>query len=222
MKKVLVVAAHTDDEALGCGGTIAKHVASGDEVSAIFMTNGIGSRGENAEESSRRSLRAQNASNILGYRILECFEYPDNQMDSVPLLEVVKSIEYWVNDFRPNTIYTHHPFDLNVDHRIVHDAVLTACRPQPASFVEEVFTFEVLSSTEWQNPLHANFAPNVFVDIGLHLQTKLLALEAYESEMRDYPHSRSLQHIRSLAAHRGNSVGVEYAESFMQVRRIIK
>lgn len=221
MTKVLIVAAHTDDEALGCGGTIAKHVANGDEVAALFLTNGIGSRDTGDDEANARFGCALQASEILGYKLLHNFDFPDNQMDGLPLLKITQAIEPFIAEFAPQRVYTHHIGDLNVDHRVVHNAVMTACRPQPGSSVKEILTFEVMSSTEWQSPLKDSFLPSVYVDISEQIDKKMMALEAYRIEMRDYPHSRSVEHLKQLAAHRGNCIGRNYAEAFMQVRRII-
>ena len=141
-------------------------------------------------------------------------------MDSVPMLGVVQALEPIVRKIQPERVYTHHHGDLNVDHRVTHQAVLTACRPLPGSSVREILAFEVISSTEWATPGLAPFIPHALVDISAYLPKKLEALAAYELEMRPAPHSRSVEHIEALARHRGNSVGVEAAEGFEVVRMI--
>ena len=136
-------------------------------------------------------------------------------MDSVDLLEVVKPIEDALARHRPALVFTHHRGDLNIDHRVLHDAVVTACRPVPGSSVEELLFFEVASSTEWRPAASAPvFAPAVFYDIGAHLQTKLDALAAYASEMRPFPHARSSTALEALAKWRGASAGFAAAEAF--------
>lgn len=216
---VLVVAAHTDDEVLGCGGTIAKHVAQGDEVYAVFLADGVTSRpGSRAEELDERNAAAAKAHRVLGIKNSYMLGFPDNRMDSVSLLDIVQKLESILDEVHPQVVYTHHSGDLNVDHRITHQAVLTACRPVPDASVKEIYAFEVLSATEWNSPGVAPFIPNVFVNISDHLETKMQALAAYELEMRDEPHSRSLINVRRLAEFRGNCVGVGAAEGFALVR----
>lgn len=221
-KTVLVVAAHTDDEALGCGGTIAKHVAQGDAVYAVFLADGVTSRpGSTLEELEARNAAAARAHSILGIKQSFMLGFPDNRMDSVPLLDIVQKLESVLNDVKPQVIYTHHHGDLNIDHRITHLAVMTACRPVPSASVKEIYTFEVLSATEWNTPGSAPFIPNVFVDISGYLDTKMQAIDAYALEMREAPHSRSIVHVIKLAEHRGNSVGITAAESFSLIRILI-
>ena len=220
-KTVLVVAAHTDDEALGCGGTIARHVAQGDIVYAVFLADGVTSRlGANAEELEQRNAAAAEAHRILGIEKSYMLGFPDNRMDSVSLLDIVQKLEGVLNEIKPQVIYTHHVGDLNVDHRVTHQAVLTACRPVPGSSIKEIYAFEVLSATEWSTPGIAPFIPNVFVDISGHLEIKLKALASYELEMRDEPHSRSIANSRRLAELRGNSCGINAAEAFSLVRKL--
>jgi LmbE family N-acetylglucosaminyl deacetylase len=218
---VLVVAAHTDDEALGCGGTIARHVAEGDTVYAVFMADGVTSReGTVQEDLIGRNTAAENARAILGIKENIYLCLPDNRMDSVPLIEVVQKLEPIIDKLQPNIVYTHHHGDLNVDHRITHQAVMTACRPQPGFSVREIYTFEIMSSTEWGTSNKDPFIPNYIVDIGNFISVKMRALEAYELEMRPQPHSRSIKHINILAKHRGYCVGVSVAEAFISVRVI--
>ena len=208
--KVLVVASHPDDEVLGCGGTIAKHVANGDEVSVLIMTQG--------REGGEIPDAAEAANSILGATFLWLDDYPDNKMDTIPLLDVVKSVEYFIDNLKPDIVYTHHAGDLNIDHRITHQAVMTACRPLPGCSVKTILCFEVPSSTEWGQ----GFEPNWFVDITEFefLGKKYDALDAYGSEMRDFPHPRSHRAVLNLGRLRGATVGVEMAEAFMVARRI--
>ena len=218
-KNILVVAAHADDEVLSCGGTIARHTAEGDHVHVVFMADGVGSRGEDLSTQIKiRNCARDKAMKILGAEKFYSLNFPDNRMDSLPLLDIVQTLEPIVEQVQPTRIYTHHHGDLNVDHRITHQAVMTACRPVPGSSVREILTFEVLSSTEWATPRVAPFVPNVFVDISDYLPKKLEALAAYEMEIHSTPHSRSVAHVEALARHRGNCAGVEGAEAFEVVR----
>ena len=211
--KVLVVVAHPDDETLGCGGTIAKHTLSGDEVYCLILMEQLTSRGI-TEEQKDNSIRA---AKVLGIKELFFDKFPDQQFDSVPFLNIVKSIEKVKEEVNPNTIYTHYEYDLNLDHRITFQACLTAFRPLPSVLVKEVYSFEIPSSTEWGSK---TFTPNVFVDISETLDKKIEALKCYESELRKYPHPRSIEAIRVLAKYRGYQSGLEMAETFQLVRWI--
>ena len=222
--KVLVIVAHTDDETIGLGGTIARHFNEGAEVYALSMTNGVGSRElTNQVDVEIRSEAAFEASKVLGFKWLDAFDYPDNQLDSVPLLEIVKSLEIIKKTINPSLIYTHSSADLNIDHRILNQAVLTAFRPQPNEIWSEIRTFEVPSSTDYgYGSVTNSFEPNLFIDISDFWQLKLNALENYNSEIREYPHSRSYKGIENLSKYRGNQVGLKYAEAFEIIRRIIR
>ena len=218
---VLVVAAHPDDEALGCGATIARHVANGDSVSVAFMTDGVGARrGVGPDAGSRRGA-CDRALSALGVTRSWHYEFPDNQMDTVPLLEIIEAIEMVARDYLPDRIYTHHANDLNIDHRLTHQAVLTAFRPTPQASVEAIMTFETPSSTEWSAQTGAtSFQPDHFIDITLFLDAKLSALAAYDEEMRPFPHPRSPEAIRALAQWRGAAAGLQAAEAFKTIRWI--
>ena len=224
-RSISVIAAHADDEALGCGGTIARWSAEGCAVHVLILADGVSAR-HNAgtsveEEAKERRAAADLASAALGCASLTMLSLPDNRMDSLDLLDVVKLIEAHIREYQPSTILTHHQGDVNIDHRIIHDAVVTACRPQPAFPVKELLFFEVASSTEWRPAAPGSvFAPNYYVDISTTLPRKRQALEAYRYEMRDFPHPRSIEAIEALARWRGASVGVEAAEAFLLGRKI--
>ncbi len=225
---ILVVAAHPDDEILGCGGTIAWHAARGDLVHILILGEGATSRDANRKVETRQpELDALNqtaikSSKILGAQSIHFASLPDNRMDSIPLLDIVKIVENYVSQFKPQTLYTHHFGDLNLDHRLTQQAVITACRPQPHSCVKELFFFETPSSTEWQCTGSSTvFQPHYFVDISKTWNLKLEALRIYQAEMREWPHSRSIEAIESLAKWRGASIGVNAAEGF-SVGRIIR
>ena len=217
---ILVIVAHPDDEVLGCGGAIAKHAENGDMVHVVFMTNGVGSRNAKLEEIELRKRATQDSADILGVSSIQQFDFPDNKMDTIALLDVVQAIEELIDKLQPEIIYTHHIGDLNIDHQITHKAVMTACRPQPGFCVKEIYAFEVLSSTEWNTPGVAVFSPNVFIDITDCIDIKKQVLEVYSEEMRQPPHTRSIDNALRLNALRGNSIGVDYAEAFELVRSI--
>jgi LmbE family N-acetylglucosaminyl deacetylase len=221
---VLVVAAHPDDEVLGCGGTIARAVADGSVVHIMFLTDGVGARdiadGSTAETIARQKA-ACDAAALLGAQAPRFGELPDNCLDSVPLLDIVKRIEAVAAVTKPVTVLTHHGGDLNIDHQIAHRAVVTACRPLPSSSVRLICGFEIVSSTEWASPaIGAPFRPALHVDISEHLEAKMRALEFYGDEMHPFPHARSAENVTGLARMRGASVGLMAAEAFDVVRAI--
>lgn len=220
-KIVLIVAAHPDDEVLGCGGTIAKHIDQGDKVHTVFMTDGTSARTNATQDSAKKRIETcDHVKSFFGITSTHFLEFSDNQMDNIPLLEIIKKLEKVFNKIKPSIIYTHHHDDLNIDHRKTHEAVMTVARPIPQSIISEIYGFEVLSSTEWSTPQKGVFAPNFFVDITKQFNTKIKALKMYNDEMRPAPHSRSINHAEVLAKHRGYSVGLEMAEAF-EVYRII-
>jgi LmbE family N-acetylglucosaminyl deacetylase len=224
---VVVIAAHPDDEVLGCGGTIARLAQEGSLVHVLLMADGESSRmglvtgTSDIERLAERNSAAVRACEILGCASVQQLALPDNRMDSLVLLDVVKQIEVFINTYRPTTVFTHHSGDVNIDHRVVHEAVIAACRPQPMFSVRELLFFEVPSSTEWRPPGSANmFNANWFVDISQTLQLKLQALQAYQDELRPFPHPRSIKAVEALAQWRGATVGVDAAEGFVLGRKL--
>ena len=217
----MIIAAHSDDETLGCGGTIAALTAEGWNVHAVFLTDGVGARATSPNNNSydQRRSAAHAAAKTLGIRSVTQLDFPDNQLDTVPILEVIQALEPVIADLEPQTIYTHIAEDLNIDHRICHQAVLTACRPQPGQSVCSIYGFEIPSSTEWAFSA-SGIHPNFFVDISKHLQIKLAALKNYETELRAFPHPRSIEGVTALAKWRGATVGLEAAEAFSVIRQI--
>ena len=221
--KVLIIAAHSDDETLGIGGTIAKHHQNGDEIYAISMTDGVGARTDKSDLVIERKNASIKASRILGFKWINSFSFPDNSMDIVPRIEVIKKIEEVKKEINPYIVYTHNSSDLNIDHRIVSEATLTAFRPQPGENWLEIRTFEVPSATDFgHKSITGTFTPNLFVDISNTIDLKIDALKKYSSEMRLKPHTRSFEGVINLAKYRGNQVGLNYAESFEIIRKIIR
>jgi LmbE family N-acetylglucosaminyl deacetylase len=224
--RVLVVAAHPDDEILGCGGTMARLAREGHEVRAAILAEGMSSRYTHREDADPEQLQhlhaqAQQAAGKVGARESVLCKLPDNRLDTVPLLEVVKLVEELVARFRPEVIYTHHPGDLNVDHGVVHRAVLTATRPVAGQRVSEIYAFEVPSSTEWAfQRLEPSFRPSVFVDITETLETKIEAMACYDTETRKFPHPRSPEALRAIATRWGSVVGLPAVEAFELIRSV--
>jgi LmbE family N-acetylglucosaminyl deacetylase len=225
---VLVVAAHPDDELLGCGGTVARLAREGHLVYIAILGEGITSRHKQKEKGHAIGLKNLHASSrrvakLLGAKQLSLHGLPDNRFDSLPLLDVIKVVEELIERWNPTAIYTHHGGDLNVDHQVVNRAVLTATRPMEGSGVCELCTFEIASSTEWAfQQLSPAFKPNVFVDISETLPLKLESMRQYESEVRCFPHPRSTQALTAIAQRWGSVVGCKAAEAFELVRLIRK
>ena len=234
---VLIIAAHPDDEVLGMGGTIAKHTSQHDNVSIVYLVTGITARREisvsgdqiknlpkKIQEYWRQQIEklrqnAKESARLLKVKNVKFFDFPDNEMDRVDLLDVIKVIEKEIKNVRPDRIYTNHYGDLNIDHKVVFNATLSACSPYNFP-VKEILSFEVLSSTEWNYPY--NFNPNHFVDIESHLEKKINAMKLFVNEIRKFPHPRSSENIKSVARRWGSVSGFKAAEAFELIRRINK
>lgn len=225
-RAILVVAAHPDDEVLGCGGVIARLAAAGDHVHIAILGEGITSRYNNREQADPAEIRALHArsraaANLLGAREVHAFQLPDNRFDSLPLLEIVKPLEDLIARLRPRIVFTQHGGDLNIDHVQTFRAVLTATRPLESSPVKAVLAYEVASSTEWAFERFAPpFRPNVFVDIANTIDQKIAAMQTYDSEARPFPHPRAPQALRARATHWGSVAGLSAAEAFELIRSV--
>lgn len=221
---VLIVAAHPDDEVLGVGGTLAKHVLNGDSVSIVIVGEGATSRHRGQSRSAPDEVKALREFSVLAAQTLGAnpptfLGMPDNRLDSVDRLDLIQSIEAEFRKAKPQVVYTHHWSDINIDHRIVHEAVITAARPLPGNGVSAIFCFETVSSTEWGGN---QFRPQRFVDIAGTLESKMKALHCYSTEMRQFPHPRSYEAVEAWARVRGASSGLAAAEAFEIVRDVWK
>lgn len=222
--KILVIVAHPDDEVLGMGGTIFKHSKRGNNVHVVYLATGIKSRRKYKEKKSSnvekeiKSLRndSKNSCKLLGVKSSRFYDFPDNEMDSIPLLEIIKTVEKEIDRIKPQRIYTNHYGDLNVDHRITFQACLTACRP--LTKVPDLLSFDVISSTEWNFPY--NYNPNYFIDITNQLNRKVAAMKKYKNELRKFPHPRSIEAIETTAKKWGTVCGRKAAEAFEVIRII--
>jgi LmbE family N-acetylglucosaminyl deacetylase len=221
MTRILVIAAHPDDELLGLGGTVARHAAAGDDVCTLIVSEGASSRyGFGAVEDLRTAARA--AAAVLGTRDLRFLGMKDQYLDELPIIEVTRPIELLVRELRPDIVYTHHWGDLNRDHRVVSEAVMVACRPVGDDYPHRLLCFETPSSSEWSSTdLSLAFVPNYFVDISATVDKKLQSMSCYPSELRPHPHPRALDSLRTRAAYWGQIVGKAYAEPFVLVREVI-
>ncbi|SHH67244.1 PIG-L deacetylase family protein [Desulfosporosinus lacus] len=226
MNKILVIAAHPDDEILGLAGTVKKYINSGYKAYCSILGEGMTSRTPHREDTPKGlidSLQNQTlqAAKIIGFERVYFSDFPDNRFDSVGLLDIIKEVDKYVQLIKPDIIYTHHYGDLNIDHRKTFEAVITACRPVREYCVKEIYCFETLSSTEWNFQYGDNtFKPNVFVNIEDTLQAKLDAMECYQTELGEYPHPRSLKALEVIAAKWGTVVGRNYAEAFELIRKV--
>jgi LmbE family N-acetylglucosaminyl deacetylase len=224
---VLIVAAHPDDEILGCGGTMSRLVQEGHNIHVAILGEGITSRSDvlpKTEEAHRINALQQccrKACGLLGVNAPLFFNYPDNRFDTVPLLDIVKIVEELIEKYKPDTVFTHHAGDLNIDHVILNRAVLTATRPMKGASVKDIYCFEIPSSTDWNfHHFSPPFRANLFYDIHEFLKVKIEALKIYESEFRSFPHPRSEKAITAIATRWGSHVGMEAAEAFEIVRVI--
>lgn len=226
MNKILVVAAHPDDEILGLAGTIKKCINNGNTAYCVILGEGMTSRTNNREDTPKNLIDAlQNqtfqAAKIIGFDKVFFSNFPDNRFDSVDLLDIIKEVDKYFQQIKPDIIYTHHYGDLNIDHRKTFEAVITACRPVGEYCVKEIYCFETPSSTEWNFQYgDKTFKPNVFVDIEDTIQAKLDAMACYKTELGEYPHPRSLKALEIIAAKWGTVVGRKYAEAFELIRKV--
>ena len=223
-KKILIIAAHPDDEVLGCFGTVAKMVKEGDEAYTLILGEGKTSRDEQRSiENKKAELNILNqeiekANSVINIKKTFIENFPDNRFDSVDLLDIVKAILKVKEEIKPDIIFTHYENDLNIDHQITYQAVVTATRPMEDESVKEIYSFKVLSSTEWNYPL--SFSPDLFFDISETIKLKKEAMKQYNSELCQFPHPRSIEGIELNAKYHGMRVGKAYVEAFKTVRVI--
>ncbi len=214
-KRILVLAAHPDDETLGCGATIAKLSQIGHDVELVTFTNGESAR-DNSDNLNRND-QLETVCKILGIKNFSFGNFPDNKMDTIPLLEICKFLETKIKS-SPDIIFTHHPDCLNIDHSIVYRSTITVFRPQTKNEIE-INSFHIPSSTEW-NPL-GNFKANLYFDVEGYVDKKIQALKCYDKEMRKYPHPRSYDSVMNNLKTNGNEVGLNYCEKFQLIRKVL-
>ncbi len=225
-RTVLCVAAHPDDEVLGCGATIARRSLAGDSLYIAILGEGITARSDSRDHADQNAIErlretAALVGAFLGAKSVVQLTLPDNRFDTVARLDIVKIVERLIDQVEPDVIYTHHVGDLNVDHRLTAEAVLTATRPTAGLRVRELYAWETPSSTEWSfQQIEPRFQPNVFTEIASTLNRKIKAMEMYEREVRPFPHPRSPQALRAIAERWGTVSGCMAAEAFQLIRRV--
>lgn len=216
-RHVLAIAAHPDDEVLGCGGTLARHAECGDQVSVIIACEGESLRyGAGAVNQCEH---IQEAAKTLGVFRAYPLGFPDQKLDTINLVELITPLEKVIREVEPEVVYCQFGGDANRDHHLLFQAALIATRPI-AEYPATMYAFETASSTEWSFP--RAFVPDTWVDISSTLERKLQAMACYKSELREYPHPRSLESLRHRAAYWGNQVCVPAAEVFATVRRVVR
>lgn len=209
--KVLIIASHIDDEVLGCGGTIKKHVDLGDEVYVVFIST-MHSKRFKEEIITLRKSHAQKAAEFLGIKEVFFADHPLIMLDTVPQLDIVTSLEKVIFHVHPEILYCHYEADINADHRCVYYASSVWCRPSKTPFIKQILLYEIFGST-------INFNPNYYVDISNYIEDKLAALSVYKTEIG--VQTRTLDTSRLVARYRGAEINAEYAEAFYLYRSII-
>jgi len=223
-KKILIVCAHPDDEVLGCFGTVAKLIKEGCEAYTLILGEGKTSRDEKRDVEDKKeeievlNTEIQKANDIIGIKKVYVESFADNRFDSHDLLDIVKVVSKVKEEIQPDIIFTHFENDLNIDHQLTYKAVITATRPMADECVKEIYSFEILSSTEWNYPI--SFSPDTYFDISDTLDLKVDAMKAYTSELCEFPHPRSLEGIKLNASYQGMRVGKKYVEAFKTIRNI--
>ncbi|MBJ56724.1 MAG: GlcNAc-PI de-N-acetylase [Rickettsiales bacterium] len=222
-KNILCIVAHPDDEALGPGGALIKHSLNGDSVNIIILSEGEVSKSKKNKKNPNRRKNAETWSKLAGINSLDLFDFPDQQLDKIPQLDLVRKIEKSVENIKPSIVYIHYPNDINKDHQIAAAAALAAIRPISYHGIRpEIRSFETPSSTEQGPNIEPfNFKPNLYISIEEVWKKKVNALEAYSKELKKFPHPRSVKYLEALSIKRGTEVGLKKAEAFYLIRKIL-
>ncbi|MGB3947107.1 MAG: PIG-L family deacetylase [Bacteroidia bacterium] len=221
--KIVVIAAHPDDEILGCGGTLLKHKKNGDEIHWIITTSVFEEHGFTKERVQSRDSEIEKVKNLMGFSMVHKLDYPTMTLDSSSTNKMIPKISALFIEIKPEIIYVMNRSDAHSDHRISFDAVIACTKSFRSPFIKKILMYECISETEFAPALpEKSFIPNYFVDISKYLNEKLEIMKVYESEINEHPFPRSLRNIEALATYRGASVGVEYAEAFQLIKYIDK
>jgi LmbE family N-acetylglucosaminyl deacetylase len=221
VSSVLIVAPHPDDEVLGCGGVIGRHVASGDDVYVVIVSKGVADEfSPDLVEQARQE--ATMANKVLGTKRVFLLDFPAPRLDAVPTSSLAAALKNVVVNVQATTVYLPHHGDIHGDHKAVYWATLVATRPNGDFFPARLLCYETLSETEWGAPIPSDvFAPTVFVDVSQYLGVKLEAMKCYRSQLAPSPKARSLASIEALARVRGSTIGVTAAEAFSLIREVL-
>lgn len=222
--KILVIAAHPDDEIYGLGGTIAKYCEEGHEVYTLIVTEGCTSQYPgNSTIIEQKKEEAKQSNSILGVKEVIFADMPDMKLDTVNHVELNKVIETVIKEINPDIVYTHHKGDANKDHKLIYESTLVAVRPTQWCNIKKLYTYDVPSSTEWGSPMSESvFIPNTFVDIEKYVDLKADAIRKYNSELREYPHPRSVESVEIYDKANGVRVGMKSCEAFCLIRELNK
>lgn len=220
-KKILVLGAHSDDEVLGVGGSILKAKNNNSKVDVLIVTDSASSQYAQKGKIENRLSDLHQCSNLLKVDNVFQWDFPDMRLDTIPHIELNKKLEEFILQYNYDTIFIHHPYDINKDHQILFASLMVACRPVPSQKVKTILTYYTPSSTEWGGyEKNRNFCPNIFIDIEEYIDLKLEGLSKYKDEIRDFPHPRSLINVENLAKYFGSQVGLRFAEPFCLIRSI--
>jgi LmbE family N-acetylglucosaminyl deacetylase len=223
---VLAIVAHPDDELLGCGATLRKLADAGHDVFSCILSANAAAR--HARPDPERLLEVSTTTGaMVGIADTVRYDFKNIEFNTVPHLEMVQAVEEAIVRFKPSWLFTHFPTDLNLDHRVAHEAAMAAAmlpqrlsRGLPVTMIQRIYLCEIPSSTDWMQTSSRGFIPNSFFDVGATLEAKMAALHAFDGALKPHPHSRSDENIRALARVRGAQVGIEYAEAFSLVRDV--
>jgi len=223
MSRVIVISAHPDDETLGAGGTLLKHISEGDDINWLIVTDVYEEHGFSKDRVISRQLEIEKVSKMYGFSNVFKLGHPTMKLNDTILHELVAQISIIFQSLKPEIIYVMNRSDAHSDHRIVFDSVMSCTKSFRHPYIKKVLMYECLSETEFAPILPEKmFQPNYYVDIADYFSTKIAIMKVYASELSDHPFPRSIRNIEALATFRGASVGVEYAEAFQLIKFIDK
>lgn len=220
MRNILVIAPHPDDETLGCGGTILKHLKSGDKVHWLIVTR-MNENQYTVEQINKRDIEIKKINQLYNFSSYKELNYPPASLDQIPKNEIIDEFSKIFAFIKPDTIYSVFRNDAHSDHAVVFDATFSASKSFRNKYVKRLLTYETISETNFSNPLKDSFKPNVYVNIEDFIDEKIKILDVYKSEMGDFPFPRSKQAVKALANTRGVESGCTAAEAFMLIKEIL-
>jgi LmbE family N-acetylglucosaminyl deacetylase len=223
MKKVIVISAHPDDETLGAGGTLLKHVNEGDQINWLIVTDVFEEEGFSKERVLTRKEEIEIVSKMYGYKNVYKLGYPTMKLNDTVLFDLVNKISKIFQELKPEIIYVMNRSDAHSDHRIVFDSVMSCTKSFRYPYIKKILMYECLSETEFAPIIPERvFQPNYFVDITNFIEKKVEIMKMFVSELGEHPFPRSIKNIESLASYRGATIGVSHAEAFQMIKFIDK